>query len=225
MSPPVDVVIASTRALMSRALHSVALDAGLNAVRAPCTEELTGVVERLRPPVITIDLLTTMPGEVEAATACCCREARRPDPSIRILLIVDAPVESVVNLVRLGARGVFTPDTRLDLFPDAVRAVGRGEAWLSRSQTGALLDDLAATPLSDVQEDPARLLAAPTTRELQILSMLAQGFGHEEIAVRLFLSPHTARTHIRNVIRKLGAHNRMDAVQVAIRSGLIDVEN
>jgi DNA-binding NarL/FixJ family response regulator len=140
-----------------------------------------------------------------------CRAIVAASPRSKVLCLADEPTTQVVDLaLRAGARGVFDLDLSLELLGNALRTVKAGKAWTPVSSNGrdARLRTAGTSPL--------------TAREHSVLALLAQGQDHNAIACDLFISPHTARTHIRNVMRKLGAHNRLEAVYLATDAGLLD---
>lgn len=110
-----------------------------------------------------------------------------------------------------GARGYLVKDAGPDQVIRAVRAVAAGGAYVDPSLSGEL-----------VSAQSVRQLTGLSGRECEILSLLAEGLTNAEIAARLFLSPETVRTHVRNAMRKLDADTRTQAVALAIRDKLID---
>jgi DNA-binding NarL/FixJ family response regulator len=154
----------------------------------------------------------------EAAQLRLCRSLRAEVPACRLLVMAcDPSPDTARQVVQTGARGVFDLELGLAMLGRAIDAVGRGEVWISRSLVAPLLRDLqleVGVPATTV-EDPL------TAREHAVLQLLAQGCDNQAIADRLFVSPHTVRTHIRNVMRKLGAHSRLEAVVIASGRGLL----
>ena len=110
-----------------------------------------------------------------------------------------------------GARGYVLKDAPPD---DIVRAVKRV------AEGGAYVDPTLASEL--VSPKATERLPALSTREREILGLLANGFSNPEIASRLFISPETVRTHVRNAMTKLEADTRTQAVALALRHSLIE---
>jgi DNA-binding NarL/FixJ family response regulator len=140
-----------------------------------------------------------------------CRAIVAASPRSKVLCLADEPTTQLVDhALRAGALGVFDLDLSLELLGDALRATKAGKAWTSVSSDG----HNARRPMAGT--------SPLTAREHTVLELLAQGYDHRAIADELFVSPHTARTHIRNVMQKLGAHNRLEAVHLATDAGLLD---
>lgn len=108
--------------------------------------------------------------------------------------------------VNAGVRGVFYDTDPLPLIAKGVRAVAGGELWVSRGvMTQVILKDGAAAA-------PERREAAGLTRrEVEILSLIAVGSSNDEIAERLCISPHTVKTHVYNIFKKIDVPNRLQA--------------
>jgi DNA-binding NarL/FixJ family response regulator len=98
-----------------------------------------------------------------------------------------------------------------------IRAVSRGESIVSTAMLSALLNHLTSPRVP-----PAHGL---TTRELEVLGLLARGVTTESISTSLFLSTHTVRNHIRNILAKLGAHSKLAAVAIATREGIVSLDD
>jgi DNA-binding NarL/FixJ family response regulator len=94
-----------------------------------------------------------------------------------------------------------------------IRGVARGETWLPPAESGNVLRLLMAE--RQQQEDNDGLLAALTPREREVLACLAEGAGRREVAERLHLSANTVRTHLQNLMAKLGVHSTLEAVAMS----------
>jgi DNA-binding NarL/FixJ family response regulator len=109
-----------------------------------------------------------------------------------------------------GVNGVFHSDTSEDHFIRGIEAIFRGEYWLPRRILSAHLERTRT-----VLKPPVAMAAALTRKEIQTLSLLATGNSTERIAHELNVSPHTVKTHIYNLFRKINVRNRVQAVQWA----------
>jgi DNA-binding NarL/FixJ family response regulator len=98
---------------------------------------------------------------------------------------------------------------------DAVRRVHAGEPVFSATDLSRLVRQLRGD---------GGIGADLTGREREVLQLLAQGATTEALADRLYISKHTARSHVRNILAKLGAHSKLEAVSMALRAGLVTVE-
>jgi DNA-binding NarL/FixJ family response regulator len=109
-----------------------------------------------------------------------------------------------------GCSGLVAKSGRLDELVIAIKAVASGSTAFPQALMADLLRDRPVAP-------------ALSARELQVLELVAAGAGTNAIAEKLALSVHTTRNHIRNLMTKLGAHSRVEAVVIAARSGLIEL--
>jgi DNA-binding NarL/FixJ family response regulator len=135
-----------------------------------------------------------------------------------LVLTASASDEDVWSVLRAGAPGFLREDADLDELGQAVRAVARGETFLSRSLTRRLIAELVSRPRAS-RARPERL-AALTAREREVMALVAGGLSNEEIARRLVCSPATAKTHVSRAMRKLGARDRAQLVGLAYETGL-----
>jgi DNA-binding NarL/FixJ family response regulator len=126
--------------------------------------------------------------------------------------------EYVYEAIRAGASGFLLKDVQPAQLVDAVRIVAGGEALLAPTVTRRLLDRFARE-LPDREPPPA--LDSLTSRELEILRLLAGGLSNAELAERLVVSEATVKTHVSSVLRKLGVRDRVQAVVIAYDAGLV----
>ena len=121
----------------------------------------------------------------------------------------DRPLEAL----RAGAAGFLPKDGDPDDLPRVLRLAAAGEALIPRALGRALLDDLRRVPDHGWRPLHSQL----TTREWEVVELLGQGASTQDIAAKLFLSPATVYSHIKNLVRKLGASSRDEAVRAAER--------
>ena len=151
-------------------------------------------------------------------------------PTAILVLTVHADSQTVFGLLEAGAAGYVLKDEALETLPDAVRAVARGESWLSPAIARQVLTRAVKAPgpsrTSGAEEPPPTdpALASLTPRELEVLELLAQGLDNAAIAERLVLTTRTVQNHVSNVYGKLGATSRTEAALLAIRAGLAAVD-
>ena len=142
------------------------------------------------------------------------RSARPP----RVLILTTFDLdEYVYEAIRAGASGFLLKDVQPAQLVEAVRVVAAGEALLAPTVTRRLLDHFAGQ-LPGAKPPPE--LARLTERELEILTLMAEGLSNAELAERLFLSETTVKTHVSSVLRKLDLRDRVQAVVLAYRAGL-----
>jgi RNA polymerase sigma factor (sigma-70 family) len=133
---------------------------------------------------------------------------RAKDPEVRFLALSasDAP-EDVIAVIRAGARGYVTKTIDTDELTDAVRRVAAGDAVFSHRLAGFVLDAFAGMPQAEAPAfDPE--LDQLTTREREVLRLIAQGYTYKEIAKELFISAKTVESHVSSVLRKLQLSSR-----------------
>ncbi len=120
--------------------------------------------------------------------------------------------ERILSAIKAGAKGYLLKGAAREELFNAVRVVYAG---------GSLLQPVVASRLmAHISKDSAQL----TPRELEVLQLLGQGLTNQEIATRLFISERTVKFHVSAILSKLGATNRTEAVQLALRQGLISLD-
>jgi DNA-binding NarL/FixJ family response regulator len=138
-------------------------------------------------------------------------------PRVLILTTFDLDVY-VYDALRAGASGFLLKDVTAERLFDAVRIVAAGEALLAPSVTRRLIREFA---LQHHSPAPARHLDVLTVRETQVLRLIAEGLSNNEVAVRLFVTDETVKTHVSRILSKLGLRDRTQAVVAAYESGLV----
>jgi len=150
----------------------------------------------------------------ERAAFRLCDELRSRDQAPRVIMLSDSSEpERIVDALRAGAVAWVRKDESLEHLLRVVRGVARGETWLPRAEVGHVLRLLMAE--RQLQQDNDQLLAALTPRERDVLTCLAEGAGRREVAERLHLSANTVRTHLQNLMAKLGVHSTLEAVAIS----------
>ena len=124
----------------------------------------------------------------------------------------------MMEAMEAGASGYLTEGAALGDLVDATKAVFRGEALVPPRLLATLLNKLIRHRRE--RDEAIFLLSQLTRRERQVLAMLARGADNRAIAEALAISPDTARTHIQNLLGKLGVHSRLEAAAFAVRKGL-----
>jgi DNA-binding NarL/FixJ family response regulator len=148
-------------------------------------------------------------------------EATRRMPQRKVLILTTFGLdEYIVEALRAGASGFLLKDAPVDDLLGAVRAVAAGDAQLSPAVTKRLLDQVARRLPAAVDRDDA-LLEELTTREQEVLRLLAVGMSNAEIAEALVVSEATVKTHVSSVLGKLGLRDRVQAVIYAYENGLV----
>jgi DNA-binding NarL/FixJ family response regulator len=140
------------------------------------------------------------------------------DAAIVLLTEVSDP-RSISRLLRCGVRAILTRESDPDDVLSAIYATYDGLVLLSATTA----ETLAAVYGDQPQENEAELSEEITSREMDVLRMLAEGLVNKDIAVRLGISEHTVKFHISSILDKLGASTRTEAVTLGIRRGLIPI--
>ncbi|MCT2086034.1 response regulator transcription factor [Microbacterium enclense] len=176
------------------------------------------LARRLRPDVVVCDIRMPRRDGIEATELICT------DPVLaatRVLILTTFEEdEYVVAALRAGASGFIGKGAEPDDIVHAVRTVHDGGALLSPVATRAMIEKYVRGAASDPLRPPPGLDAL-TEREREVLKLVGRGRSNEEIAADLFISPHTAKTHVKNTMIKLGAHDRAQLVIAAYESGLV----
>jgi DNA-binding NarL/FixJ family response regulator len=174
-------------------------------------------VEAARRPVPDVVLMDVrMPGVdgIEATR----RLGRLAGQSPRVLMLTTFDLdEYVYDALRAGASGFLLKDAPAAQLVDAIRIVAAGDALLAPSITRRLIAEFVRRPLPT--DAPA--LAELTPRELEVLKLIAAGLSNREIAAELFVSEATVKTHVKRVLAKLDLRDRVQAVVLAHRCGLV----
>ena len=146
-----------------------------------------------------------------AAFELCKALSQRGEPPRMILLSQASDPKRIVHGIEGGAVGWVRKDESFDRLIEVIHGVARGETWLPASDTGQVLRLLLRRP--DPEHDGTNeLLAVLTQREREVLVCLADGTGRRDMAEHLNMSPNTVRTHLQNLMAKLGVHSALEAV-------------
>ena len=170
--------------------------------------EVVWLAERLHPDVILLDL--EMPN---ADGVAALERLRNADARTRTIVFTAYDTdERILGALRAGARGYLLKGaSRKEIF-DAVRTVHSGGSLLQPAVTSRLLEHVERG-----NERPEDL----TSRELEVLDLLAHGHKNSEIAEELFISERTVKFHVSSILAKLGVGNRTEAARIAARRGLL----
>jgi DNA-binding NarL/FixJ family response regulator len=165
-----------------------------------------------RPHVVLMDLKMEPLDGIELT-----RRIRASYDDVEVVALTSfAEEERVHGALAAGASGYLLKDSDADEVAEGVRAAHRGELRLDPTVAGRLMSSLRAVPRED-------LTAELTSREVEVLRLVGAGKANKEIAAELGTSERTARTHVSNILVKLGLSSRTQAALWAVREGLVDV--
>jgi DNA-binding NarL/FixJ family response regulator len=202
--------------LFRAGLASALRDAGFEVVaEAGGAEAAVTAAEEHQPDLVLLDIL--MPG-ISGLEVVEKIGAVAPAASV-VLLTASESEEDLLVGVKAGARGYVTKDAPFEDLVGALKAVENGGAAVSPNMAGKLLD--VTRQLLRHQELLQSRKPVLTGREIEVLSLVAQGQTSRQIGTLLFISENTVKNHIRNILDKLGLHSRSEAVLYAVREDLI----
>lgn len=209
MSRPIRVYLIDDHAVVRQGVRTfLELQPDLEVVGE--SAEAAGAAQRaaaVHPDVVVMDLV--MPGESGAEAI---RKVRAALPTARILVLSSYVDDAqVFAALHAGASGYLLKDIQPEALADAVRQTHQGLQVLHPQVAAHLLRGEADLPS----------LANFTPRERDVLKLLAEGFANKEIARRLFISEKTVKTHVSNILQKLGVNDRTQAALMAVRRGLV----
>ncbi|MGV9276863.1 response regulator [Streptomyces griseosporeus] len=179
--------------------------------------EAVAAVERHAPDVLLLDIRMPVMDGLEAARRVCAGSA------CKVVMLTTFDLDDYVyEALYAGASGFLLKDVRRDDLVHAVRVVAAGDSLLAPAVTRRLVADLVRRRRARAAEEVTpRRLDVLTAREVEVLRMLARGLTNAEIATTLFVSEHTVKTHVSNVLSKLGLRDRVQAVICAYETGLV----
>ena len=179
--------------------------------------EAVALARKERPDVVLMDIRMPHLDGLEA-TRLICRAEETEDVKVLILTTFDLD-EYVYAALRAGASGFLLKDTPPTDLLAGIRVVAAGDALLAPSVTRQLISEFVRRPDSD--RPPPATLDVLTSREREVLTLVARGWSNAEIAERLYLSPATAKTHVGRLLTKLQARDRTQLVVIAYETGLV----
>lgn len=215
---PIRVLIADEQALFRDAMRVVFSSQDDLEVVGEANDGQEAIAEavRLQPDIAMLD--ATMPNGdgIHATTEIVKRVA-----GCRVIVCSGRDDERVlIEALEAGATGYLSKNSPLTDLIDATRAVHRGEALVPPRMLGLVLQQLIHQRRE--RDAALRSLGNLTRREKEVLGLLARGADNDEIAQRLVISPETARTHIQNVLGKLGVHSRLEAAAFVVQNGVLN---
>jgi DNA-binding NarL/FixJ family response regulator len=219
MSTPIRVLIADDQALVRGSFRVLVETApGLVVIGEAATGlEAVEMTRSERPDVILMDVrMPEMDGIEATRRICACPSTSQA----RVLILTTFDLDAYVyGALRAGASGFLLKDTTPASLLDAIAVVAAGDALLAPAITRRLIAEFAHRP--QPAQPITRDLAGTTSREREVLTLIATGLSNAEIAEHLHLSPATVKTHIARLLDKLSARDRAQLVISAYETGLV----
>ena len=216
MSDPVRVLIVDDDDLMRAGLRGVlSSDEGIDVVgEAGDGRDALYRARLLDPEVVLMDV--RMP-DLDGITAT--RELLAVSPDVRVVVLTTFEQDDYIfGALSAGASGFLLKRSKPEDLITAIHTVAAGEALLSPSVTSRVIERMAHDPAPDQERDER--LDLLTSREREVLELIARGLSNAEIADELTIEASTVKTHVKNVLSKLGVRDRLQAVIFAYESGL-----
>jgi NarL family two-component system response regulator LiaR len=209
-SQPIRVMLVDDHAMVRRGLAAFlkVFDDLQLAGEAESGEAAIQVCAEVLPDVILMDMV--MP-DMDGAAAT--RAIRQQFPQVQVLALTSYKEGDLVkNALKAGAIGYLLKDVSADDLAGAIRAAHSGRATLSPQAAQALVETANQSPLPGLDL---------TEREREVLALMVEGLNNTQIAGKLMVSPSTIKSHVSNILSKLGVASRTEAVTLALRSHLI----
>jgi DNA-binding NarL/FixJ family response regulator len=221
-STQVSLLICDDHKILTDSLATVVgLDGELSLVAPPVhtpAEAIALALDQL-PDVVLMDIMFKGEGMngIEAT-----RQIKEASPSTKVVIMTAHDEDRLlVEAVEAGASGFLSNDSAAPEVLGAVKAAAVGEVLIDPGTLTRLLAQVARE--REAQRDAMNLLNDLTEREREILQLLAEGLRNDDIAGKLYISPQTVQTHVRNILGKLRVHSKLEAVAFAVRHGAISV--
>ncbi|MFC6063329.1 MadR family response regulator transcription factor [Streptomyces ochraceiscleroticus] len=216
LTSPVRIILVDDHAIVRHGLRSILeREEDLEVVgEASTAAEAMAVIERARPSIALLDLKLSTGADTEGLDLCAKLTERHP--SLAVLVLTTFLDDSLVAAaIQHGARGYVVKDVDTTELLRAIRAVARDESAFDSRSAAAMVRSMR------VKADPEPAKATFTEREQRVLELLAHGLSNRVIGAKLFISETTVKFHVRNIMRKLDASSRAEAVYEASKMGVI----
>ena len=240
-SGPITIVLVDDHVLMREGIQTIlSAQPDLKFVGNAATgEEALDIVRTTRPDIVCMDVEMPGMGGIEATR----RLTSDPELNTRVLVLTTFDREDyLIAALRAGASGFLLKNSTPEQLADGIRAIAAGDALLAPQVTMAVIRRVVRSepppstshpghspppvdgPDAEHPAGPGAIVTPLTDRELEVLRLLAAGLSNDEIATRLVVGRATVKTHVSNVLAKLGLRDRVQAVAYAYRTGLIPVD-
>jgi DNA-binding NarL/FixJ family response regulator len=218
---PITLLICDDHKILTDALAMVVeRDEAFKMIAPPVhvAEAAVDLCREHRPDVVLMDIVFKGPMDGIEAT----RRIKEVSPTTKVVIMTAHDDERLlVEAVEAGASGFLGKEEAADEVLAAAKAAAEGEVLIDPAILTRLLHQVAKE--REARRDALALLEELTDREHEVLQLLAEGMRNDDIAQKLFISPQTVQTHVRNLLAKLGVHSKLEAVAFAVKHGAITV--
>lgn len=210
--PIIRIVVVDDHALFRRGLVAILAEMPdfVVAGEAGDGEEALGVIEKTKPDIVLMDVNMPVMGGVEALHAI---RQFRPEQKV-LMLTVSQSDNDLIGAIAAGANGYLLKNAEPDALANTIQQIMQGNSVLSPDVTERVFETLR-----QAQQNQAQSLLS--SREIEVLKLMAKGNTTRQIANILFISENTVKTHIRHILEKLEVNNRAQAVSKAIEKRYI----
>lgn len=215
----ITVLLAEDHAIVREGLRSLLeLEKDISVVgEAENGRQAVELADRLRPDVIVMDIAMPLLNGMEAT-----RQILRDHPQTRIIILSAHGDEAYVEqVIRLGASGYLVKQITAQILPEAIRRVHRGETCFSPAVGGSPVQNLQKG-LAPGSPKPMLGTASLTSREMEVLQLVAEGAANKQIAAELHISIKTVEKHRQSLMNKLNIHDTAGLTRFAISAGIIE---
>jgi DNA-binding NarL/FixJ family response regulator len=211
--PRIPVLVVDEHRALAEAL-AIAIDKqGEFQTDVASSHEVLDLTDPEKPVVVLVSL-----DRADGVTTIRQIKERQPESRVVVLSSMDDELTRA-KAVEAGAVGYVTKITPLDEIPDLLRRASKGESLLEDEEAERLLRYLRHRRHQESTERQRANRLTP--RQIEILQLMADGVPVQDIAKQLHMSPYTLRTHVQNILTRLGVHTKLEALAVAIRHGKI----
>jgi two-component system, NarL family, nitrate/nitrite response regulator NarL len=174
-------------------------------------------VQELEPDVLLLDL--RMPN-LDGLSALQALQQSNRNTKV-IVLTASEDKNEFVQAMKLGCSGIVLKQTAPDLIVKSIRKVNAGEIWLDSNTTAAVMRQFSSPmDIAAAGQSKSRERSPLSTREREIVALVAQGYKNKEMAEKMFISEQTVKNHLHNIFDKLGVSDRLELALYAIHKGL-----
>ena len=221
MTPKKTILIVDDHPLVREGLKSILKPAAEYEVvgQTGNARDAIQMVKNLKPDLVLLDL-----GLPDKSGLELCREIRNISPPTRILIVsMHSKVDYIVKAFQAGATGYMTKESATERLLQGIAQVLNGEYFMDSAVSHSVVKKLMQTPEKEMKITDTGYETL-TSREQEIMVLLAEGYSAKEAAAKLFISPKTVENHRTNIMNKLGLHSTLELVRYAARLGLVDVD-